>query len=113
MNKCKIDVSLPPPWDGILSVCVCVCVSCPQCYLAMAKGGLTPQHMLVLPIGHIQAVVHMGQEEVEELQRYKEAVRSFYKSKGLRCLVFERNYRSQHLQLQVDSGTRMLRLWRF
>ncbi|XP_067110297.1 CWF19-like protein 1 [Osmerus mordax] len=72
-----------------------------HCYLAMAKGGLTPQHMLVLPIGHIQAVVHMGREEVEELQRYKEAVRSFYKSKGLRCVVFERNYRSQHLQLQV------------
>ncbi|XP_047431352.1 CWF19-like protein 1 [Mugil cephalus] len=72
-----------------------------HCYLALAKGGLTPRHMLILPIGHYQSVVELGSEVVEEMEKYKSALRSFYKSRGERCVLFERNYRSQHLQLQV------------
>lgn len=72
-----------------------------QCYLAMAKGGLTPDHMLILPIGHYQSVVELSSEVVVEMEKYKSALKSFYKSKGERCVLFERNYRSQHLQLQV------------
>ncbi|XP_034529407.1 CWF19-like protein 1 [Notolabrus celidotus] len=72
-----------------------------HCYLAMAKGGLTPQHMLILPIGHYQSVVDLSSEVVEEMEKYKSALTSFYKSRGERCVLFERNYRSQHLQLQV------------
>nr|XP_019964846.1 PREDICTED: CWF19-like protein 1 [Paralichthys olivaceus] len=72
-----------------------------HCYLALAKGGLTPHHVLILPIGHYQSVVELSSEVVEEMEKYKSALRSFYKSKGERCVVFERNYRSQHLQLQV------------
>ncbi|KAJ7987915.1 hypothetical protein DPEC_G00318190 [Dallia pectoralis] len=72
-----------------------------HCYLALAKGSLTPQHVLVLPIGHYQSVVELSSEVVQELDRYKKAVRDFYKSKGQRCVLFERNYRSQHLQLQA------------
>ncbi|XP_058482037.1 CWF19-like protein 1 [Solea solea] len=70
-------------------------------YLALAKGGLTSHHLLVLPIGHHQSVVELSSEVVEEMEKFKCAVRSFYKSRGERCVVFERNYRSQHLQLQV------------
>lgn len=73
-----------------------------QCYLALAKGALTPQHVLILPIGHYQSVVELSSEVVEEMEKYKSALRSFYKSKGERCVLFERNYRSQHLQLQVE-----------
>lgn len=72
----------------------------------MAKGGLTPDHMLILPIGHYQSVVELSSEVVVEMEKYKSALKSFYKSKGKRCVLFERNYRSQHLQLQVP--TRML-----
>ncbi|KAL3977043.1 usherin [Sarotherodon galilaeus] len=72
-----------------------------HCYLALAKGGLTPRHVLILPIGHYQSVVDMSSEVVEEMEKYKSALRKFYKSKGERCVLFERNYRSQHLQLQV------------
>uniref|UniRef100_A0A8K9WTZ0 CWF19-like protein 1 n=1 Tax=Oncorhynchus mykiss TaxID=8022 RepID=A0A8K9WTZ0_ONCMY len=72
-----------------------------HCYLALAKGSLTPQHVLVLPIGHYQSVVELSSEVVKELDRYKMAVRTFYKSKGQRCVLFERNYHSQHLQIQV------------
>ncbi|KAK0154510.1 CWF19-like protein 1 [Merluccius polli] len=72
-----------------------------HCYLALAKGGLTPYHVLVLPIGHYQSVVELASEVVEEMEKYKAALHKFYKSRGERCVSFERNYRSQHLQLQV------------
>ncbi|XP_033845590.1 CWF19-like protein 1 [Periophthalmus magnuspinnatus] len=72
-----------------------------HCYLALAKGALTPRHLLILPIGHYQSVVDLASDVVEEMEKYKSALRSFYKSKGERCILFERNYRSQHLQLQV------------
>uniref|UniRef100_H3DN04 CWF19-like protein 1 n=1 Tax=Tetraodon nigroviridis TaxID=99883 RepID=H3DN04_TETNG len=72
-----------------------------HCYLAMAKGGLTPRHVLILPIGHYQSVVDLSSEVVQEMEKYKSALKSFYKSRGERCILFERNYRSQHLQLQV------------
>lgn len=76
-----------------------------QCYLAMAKGGLTSRHVLILPIGHYQSVVDLSSEVVQEMEKYKSALKSFYKSRGERCILFERNYRSQHLQLQVEPGT--------
>ncbi|XP_015456896.3 CWF19-like protein 1 isoform X2 [Astyanax mexicanus] len=72
-----------------------------HCYMAMAKGFLTPDHVLLLPIGHYQSVVDMPSDAVDELEKYKSAVRKFHKSRGQRCVLFERNYRSQHLQLQV------------
>lgn len=79
-----------------------------QCYLAMAKGGLTAHHMLILPIGHYQSVVDLSSEVVLEMEKYKSALKSFYKSKGERCILFERNYRSQHLQLQVETQSTFL-----
>ncbi|XP_066486687.1 CWF19-like protein 1 isoform X3 [Tiliqua scincoides] len=72
-----------------------------HCYLALAKGGLSPDHVLILPIGHCQSVVELASEVVEELEQYKAALRRFFRAQGKRCVVFERNYRSQHLQLQV------------
>ncbi|XP_043569496.1 CWF19-like protein 1 isoform X4 [Chiloscyllium plagiosum] len=72
-----------------------------HCYIALAKGSLTPDHVLILPIGHHQSVVELPSEVIEEVQKYKLALKKFYKSIGKRFVMFERNYRSQHLQLQV------------
>ncbi|XP_074869582.1 CWF19-like protein 1 isoform X2 [Carettochelys insculpta] len=72
-----------------------------HCYLALAKGGLSNDHILILPIGHYQSVVELSSEVMEEVDKYKCALKKFFRSKGKRCVVFERNYRSQHLQLQV------------
>ncbi|XP_040295132.1 CWF19-like protein 1 [Bufo bufo] len=72
-----------------------------HCYVALAKGGLTSDHVLILPIGHYQAMVDLSSEVVEECEKYKASLKRFYKSKGKRYVMFERNYRSQHLQLQV------------
>lgn len=74
----------------------------------MAKGGLTAHHMLILPIGHYQSVMDLSSEVVLEMEKYKSALKSFYKSKGERCILFERNYRSQHLQLQVETQSAFL-----
>ncbi|NXR11629.1 C19L1 protein, partial [Semnornis frantzii] len=72
-----------------------------HCYLALAKGGLLPDHVLILPIGHYQSVVDLSSDVVEEVTKYKSALKEFFRSKGKRYVLFERNYRSQHLQLQV------------
>ncbi|NXD02585.1 C19L1 protein, partial [Certhia familiaris] len=72
-----------------------------HCYLALAKGGLTPDHVLILPVGHYQSVVDLSSEVLEEVTKYKAALKEFFRSKGKRYVLFERNYRSQHLQLQV------------
>ncbi|XP_056208137.1 CWF19-like protein 1 [Falco biarmicus] len=72
-----------------------------HCYLALAKGGLLPDHVLILPIGHYQSVVDLSSEVVEEVTKYKAALKEFFRSKGKRYVLFERNYKSQHLQLQV------------
>lgn len=72
-----------------------------HCYLALAKGGLLPDHVLILPIGHYQSVVDLSSEVMEEVTKYKCALKEFFRSKGKRYVLFERNYKSQHLQLQV------------
>lgn len=72
-----------------------------QCYLALAKGGLSDDHVLILPIGHYQSVVELSAEVVEEVEKYKDTLKRFFKSQGKRCVLFERNYKSHHLQLQV------------
>ncbi|XP_054826127.1 LOW QUALITY PROTEIN: CWF19-like protein 1 [Eublepharis macularius] len=72
-----------------------------HCYLALAKGGLSPDHVLVLPIGHYQSVVELASEVVEEVDQYKSSLKEFFQSRGKRCVVFERNYRSQQLQVRV------------
>ncbi|XP_077401061.1 CWF19-like protein 1 [Vanacampus margaritifer] len=72
-----------------------------HCYLALAKGGLNVGHVLILPIGHYQSTVELASEVLQEMDQYKAALRSFFKSRGERCVLFERNYRSQHLQIQV------------
>ncbi|XP_070799316.1 CWF19-like protein 1 [Pituophis catenifer annectens] len=72
-----------------------------HCYLALAKGGLSPDHVLILPIGHYQSMVELASEAVEEFEQYKSVLKKFFKAKGKRCVIYERNYRSQHLQLQV------------
>uniref|UniRef100_A0A2K6FMR0 CWF19-like protein 1 n=1 Tax=Propithecus coquereli TaxID=379532 RepID=A0A2K6FMR0_PROCO len=72
-----------------------------HCYLALAKGGLSDDHVLILPIGHYQSVVELSAEVVEEVEKYKATLRRFFKSRGKRCVLFERNYKSHHLQLQI------------
>jgi hypothetical protein len=70
-------------------------------YLALAKGGLTPDHVLILPITHVPSTLQLDDDTRAEVDDYKAALRAFFESQGKACVMWERNMRSQHLQLQV------------
>ncbi|XP_064384041.1 CWF19-like protein 1 [Halichondria panicea] len=76
-------------------------------YLALSKGGMVPEHVLVLPIGHYAASTDAPPEVLEELGKFKSALRKYFNSKDQSCVIFERNYKSQHLQLQVIPVTKI------
>ncbi|KFV85564.1 CWF19-like 1, partial [Struthio camelus australis] len=59
-----------------------------HCYLALAKGGLLPDHVLILPIGHYQSVVDLSSEVVEEVTKYKSVLKEFFRSN--KWFVFSR-----------------------
>ena len=40
-----------------------------QCYLALAKGGLTWDHILITPIGHYQSTVSAPDNIIDEIER--------------------------------------------
>jgi len=70
-------------------------------YLALPKGGLNKDHVLILPIGHHQSLASLPEEIMEEVDKFKSAVRKMYKKQGKVPVFWERNYRTQHLQIQV------------
>lgn len=71
-----------------------------HCYLALAKGPLTPYHVLILPIAHHQAIVRLPDEIVDEIKKFKEALKQFYSSMNKLVVFFERNYKTSHMQIQ-------------
>lgn len=72
-----------------------------ECYLALAKGGLVPDHALILPIGHHQSMVLAPDGVREEIDKYKKALIELYKQNNKSVIFFERNYKTQHLQIQA------------
>ncbi|XP_033102373.1 CWF19-like protein 1 [Anneissia japonica] len=70
-------------------------------YLALAKGGLVPDHVMILPIGHFQSQVDLPQDVSDEISKYKKALSKYFRSRNKSYVIFERNFKSQHLQLQV------------
>ncbi|XP_028399812.1 CWF19-like protein 1 [Dendronephthya gigantea] len=70
-------------------------------YLAMAKGGLTGDHTLICPIAHYPSTVELPDEALMEIEKYKSSLRKLFKKQGYACVVYERNFYTQHLQIQV------------
>ena len=71
------------------------------CYLALPKGGLTDDHVLILPIGHHANLIDLPEEVEQEVSQFKSALRKMYNKAGKAPVFFERNYKTQHLQIQV------------
>ncbi|KAH9632610.1 hypothetical protein HF086_001853 [Spodoptera exigua] len=67
---------------------------------ALAKGPLTPYHVLILPIAHHQSLVKVPDEISEEIKKFKAVLKQFYASMGMLVVFFERNYRTSHMQIQ-------------
>ncbi|XP_059168516.1 CWF19-like protein 1 [Physella acuta] len=72
-----------------------------KAYLALAKGGLVPDHVLILPVHHHQSLVSSPDDVIEQIDKYKACLRKMFKSQGKSCVFFERNFRTQHLQIQA------------
>lgn len=72
-----------------------------ETYLALAKGGLVDDHILILPIGHYQSSVTALEDVTEEIEKYKKALKKCMKKQGKAMVFFERNYKTQHLQIQA------------
>ncbi len=70
-------------------------------YLAYAKGALNKDHLLIIPIDHVQSSVHADAKLLEDINKYKFALKKHFKSKNKCVLFFERNYRTKHMQIQV------------
>uniref|UniRef100_A0A6B2EKR2 Cwf19-like C-terminal domain-containing protein n=1 Tax=Phlebotomus kandelakii TaxID=1109342 RepID=A0A6B2EKR2_9DIPT len=70
-------------------------------YVALAKGPLNDQHVLIISISHVQSVSLLPEEDFAELQRFKDALVTFFKSHGKVVCFFERNYKSSHLQVNA------------
>ncbi|CAG7832388.1 unnamed protein product, partial [Allacma fusca] len=70
-------------------------------YVTLAKGGLTDDHVLILPIGHFQSTIECPQEVADEINKFKSCLKKFFASIGKGVVFFERNFKSPHLQVQA------------
>ncbi len=75
-----------------------------EVYLALPKGGLVPQHVLIIPIEHEPSMVRASSGVRAELQSLKLALRQYFARAGSGVVIFERYAEattSQHGHLQV------------
>lgn len=70
-------------------------------YLALAKGGLVPQHVLIIPVTHHFSTTSIPDSVASEIEQFKTALRKLYAVDSKLPVFFERNYRAPHLQIQV------------
>ncbi|KAL3320965.1 26S protease regulatory subunit 8 [Cichlidogyrus casuarinus] len=76
-----------------------VCIGT-QVYLALPRGPLIDEHVLILTVGHHQSYVMCPEAVRMEIDSFKEALREYFKSKNMLMVCFERNFKTQHFQLQ-------------
>lgn len=66
-------------------------------YMALPKGPINENHVLLLSINHIQCSALLSNESWEELLKFKDALKKYYATLGQVVCFFERNYRTSHL----------------
>ncbi|KAL3083089.1 hypothetical protein niasHS_010891 [Heterodera schachtii] len=69
-------------------------------YAAMPKGPLNDRHLLVMSIGHVQSLVAASVEVREEIFKFRDAYSLFCDRNDEVLCIFERNYKTEHLQFQ-------------
>eukprot|EP00658_Telonema_sp_P-2_P048894 TRINITY_DN3718_c0_g1_i1.p1 TRINITY_DN3718_c0_g1~~TRINITY_DN3718_c0_g1_i1.p1 ORF type:complete len:366 (-),score=84.95 TRINITY_DN3718_c0_g1_i1:453-1550(-) len=74
-------------------------------YLALAKGGLVHDHLLVVPIQHVPCASPLPNEIESEIEVYKAALHKFWKAEGEREMVaYERHIvmrNAEHFHVQL------------
>lgn len=74
-----------------------------HCYLTLAKGGLSDEHFLIIPIEHIESTVseRNSKELLIELENFKQSIANYFQDQSKCVVFFERNFRSVHWQVQA------------
>jgi len=72
-----------------------------EVYMALAKGGLTADHVLIIPTGHFPASPELPPHVHKELEQYKQALRDAFKSVNKAVIFYEVNVKSQHMHIQA------------
>nr|XP_019536953.2 CWF19-like protein 1 homolog [Aedes albopictus] len=70
-------------------------------YLALAKGPVNETHILILSITHIQNASLLSAEQWAELNKFKLALTQFFKDREETIFLYERNYKTGHLQINA------------
>lgn len=72
-------------------------------YLALAKGPLVEDHVLIIPVEHMPSTLSMSSESEIELSRFQNSLRSYCKSQEKEFIFFEWvSIRGTHANLQVE-----------
>lgn len=70
-----------------------------ECYVALDKGPISDQHVLVLPVEHYPCTQEVPSSTFSEVERYLSALRSCFAASGRRLVGFER-----YLRLRKSGG---------
>ncbi|KAG6623079.1 Nuclear protein [Phytophthora cinnamomi] len=75
-----------------------------EAYLAMPKGAICGDHLLIVPIAHEASTMALSEDTWREMERFKSALRRYFASQGKELLVIDRNVATlgaTHCHLQV------------
>eukprot|EP00656_Telonema_subtile_P016331 TRINITY_DN18617_c0_g1_i3.p1 TRINITY_DN18617_c0_g1~~TRINITY_DN18617_c0_g1_i3.p1 ORF type:complete len:301 (-),score=104.28 TRINITY_DN18617_c0_g1_i3:27-929(-) len=73
-------------------------------YLALAKGGLVDDHLLIVPIEHVPCASPIPPEVDQEIEKYKQALDKYWQSLGREMVSYERHIvmrNAEHFHIQV------------
>ena len=69
-------------------------------YIALPKGGLVKEHLLIIPIEHHQSSIDIPKESLREVDLMKTVLKDFYATMDLCPVFYERNFKTAHMQIQ-------------
>ncbi|KAI9982833.1 hypothetical protein PInf_006623 [Phytophthora infestans] len=75
-----------------------------EAYLAMPKGAICGDHVLIVPIAHEESTLKLSDDTWREMERFKAALRRYFASQDKEMLVIDRNVATlgaTHCHLQV------------
>ena len=70
-------------------------------YLALAKGAIHPDHLLIVPVDHHKSAAMLPEDLQQDLETLKTQVFKFFENQEKDCVIFERSYTQVHFVLQV------------
>eukprot|EP01102_Stenamoeba_stenopodia_P022230 TRINITY_DN9194_c0_g1_i1.p1 TRINITY_DN9194_c0_g1~~TRINITY_DN9194_c0_g1_i1.p1 ORF type:complete len:508 (+),score=89.16 TRINITY_DN9194_c0_g1_i1:86-1609(+) len=70
-------------------------------YLALPKGGIVEDHVLIVPIRHATSIAALNKEEHQEVHKYKASLKNYFHSLNKEGVFFERKVGDFHSHIQV------------